>query len=70
MGRIEWIPIEDVSDHLMDGRDLLLWADGAVTVGFGSLEMDARDEKWRSLVRRDNKPISSLTHFAEINGPD
>jgi hypothetical protein len=64
MGRIEWLPITEVSAPLRDGRDVLLWVDRRATVGYWDRYLDGED--WATHEQTRPKP----SHFAELNNPE
>lgn len=67
MGRIEWLPIEDLPEEMKDGRDVLAWGrDGAVVVYWVESSGLGAVSHWVS----ESGFIERPTHFAEINAPD
>ena len=77
LGRIDWIPIEEMPDEFKDGRDVLLgsrawqlWGSGAFNNGRWTVSCGG-EVPWEG--DGDRGGLKDLpfdpTHFAEINAP-
>lgn len=69
MGRIDWIPLDDLPERLRDGRDLLFWSNDEVVVAFWDTFLDEQDEEYLDWATREGGHLVGATHFAEINPP-
>lgn len=69
MGRIDWIPLDDLPERLRDGRDLLFWSNDEVVIAFWDTFLDEQDEEYQDWATREGGHLVGATHFAEINPP-
>ncbi|AYO76419.1 hypothetical protein [Sphingobium yanoikuyae] len=70
MGRIDWIPIEDIPDRLKDGRDVLFWSNDEAVIAIWDRFLDGEDDYYEDWATREGGNLIGATHFAEINVPD
>ncbi|QNG46162.1 hypothetical protein [Sphingobium yanoikuyae] len=70
MGRIDWIPIAEMPDHLKDGRDLLFWSDDEAVIALWDKFITGEDDYYEGWATREGGNLMGATHFAEINAPD
>lgn len=68
MGRIDWIPIEEIPEVLKDGRDVLLWEADEGETGRAAVGKFTGDSWYCACY--DFQSIWKPTHFAEINAPE
>jgi hypothetical protein len=69
MGRIDWIPVEDMPDRLKDGRDLLFWTNDEIEIAIWDRFITGEDEYHYGWATREGNHFVGATHFAEINAP-
>jgi len=63
MGRIDWLPVDDVPSELRDGRYVLLWSERGPQIGFWSTYIDG--DGWAT---HEGRPEPSLV--AELHDPE
>ena len=69
MGRIDWLPIEELTDELKDGRNLLIWILDDFYIGSANVDPDDGSIRW--WLDGEAEPITDQpTHFAELNRPE
>lgn len=69
MGRIDWLPIEELTDELKDGRELLIWILDDFHIGSANVDPDDGSIRW--WIDIEAEPITDQpTHFAELNPPN
>lgn len=69
MGRIDWIPLDDLPERLRDGRDLLFWSNDEAVIAFWDTFLDEQDEEYQDWATQEGGHLVGATHFAEINPP-
>ena len=65
---IPWQPVEELPDHLKDGREVLVWDGHCADVATWSLPRWMGNEPgWNDTT--EGGPIDGVTHFCEIQPP-